>query len=266
MPRDDYERFDEEDLEDEEEDLHGDRDAVEDEDDWEDEVETDKDVAEIFNDAQNLDYGRGDLTRKLRSHTDKNPTLSGGDIDADWENADVGEETVGGQNPTPDQSDVDELGEAMGIVYQDDEPVDSDAKLEKRDENPWELNPASVGPEFGARVKQEFDQPLHRMTGDVQRKRTSPNDSAEKSARAAAGTKASAPAGRNIRSAQAAPRGGKSDQMTTGGRRAAKSKRAGTSSRPAETTTRQTTGKRRAAKASRGAGRRATGGRRGRRA
>ncbi len=250
MPRDDYEELDEEDLE--EEDLDEEHDAVEDEDDWEKEVETDEDVADLFNEAQNLDYGRGDLTRKLRSHTDKSPTLSGGDIDADWDQADVGEETVGGQNPTPDQSDVDDLGEAMGVVYQDDEPVDTDDKLEKRDKNPWELNPASEGPEFGARVKQEFEQPLRSMTGGVQRKRTSPNARAEKSAPATIGTETSAPAGRAA----------KSNRINTGGR-AAKSKNAETSSRPARTSTRRKPSSRRATKTTRTGAGRATGSHRG---
>ncbi len=260
MPRDEYEEFDEKDLE-EEEDLD-EHDAVEDEDDWEDEAETDEDVADIFNEAQDLDYGRRDLTRKLRSHTDKNPTLSGGDIDADWENADVGEEAVGGQNPTPDQSDVDEIGEAMGVVYEDDEPVDADDKLRKRDKDPWELNPASAEPEFGARAEQEFEQPLHSVASNVQRKRTSPGASAEKSARAAVGGETSTPAGRHLRNATTSRRGGKRNRITTGGGRASKSKHPGTSSRPAETTTRQTADTRRAVKSTRAGGRRATAGHR----
>ncbi len=261
MPRDNYEDFDEEDLP-KEEDLDEEDDAVEDEDDWEDEVETDEDVADLFNEAQNLDYGRGDLTRKLRSHTDKNPSLSGGDIDANWEDADVGEEAVGGENPTPDQSDVDEIGEAMGVVYKDDEPVNTDKKLEERDKNPWELNPVSEGKEFSARVKQEFDQPLHRMTGSTQRKRTSPNASAKKSARAAAGKGASATAERKLRNAETTPRGGTSARVATGGR-AAKSKHAATSNPTASTATRQNASTQRS-RTTRAGGHRTTSGRRGR--
>ncbi len=258
MPRDDHEEH-EKDLE--EEDFDEEHDVIEGKDDWEDESETDQDVADLFNEAQDLDYGRGDLTRKLRSHTDKSPMLSGGDIDADWENADVGEESVGGQNPTPDQSDVDEIGEAMGVVYQDDEPVNTDDKLEKRDAHPWELNPASAGPEFGARVEQEFERPLPGAAGNVQRKRT--RASAEQSARTAGGGGNSTTAGRNIRNAETTRLGGKSSRMTAGGGRPSKSKHAGTSSRPAETTTRQRAGTRRAAKSTRAGRRRATGGRRG---
>ena len=71
------------------------------------------------------------------------PELSGGDIDAAWEDSDVGEESVGGGNPTPDQDVVEELGEAYGVTYQDNEPLDFEEKLERRDDDRWELNEAS---------------------------------------------------------------------------------------------------------------------------
>lgn len=76
-------------------------------------------------------------------YTARNPTLTGGDVDAGWEYADIGEETVGGSNPTPDQDIVDDLGEAMGVTYQDNEPLKFGEKLEKRDRARWELDPAS---------------------------------------------------------------------------------------------------------------------------
>lgn len=55
----------------------------------------------------------------------------------------VGEESVGGGNPTPDQDVVEELGEAVGLTYEDNEPLGGEAKLHARDEHRWELNPAS---------------------------------------------------------------------------------------------------------------------------
>jgi hypothetical protein len=73
----------------------------------------------------------------------RTPTLTGGDVDAGWEYADIGEETVGGSNPTPDQDIVDIIGEAVGVTYQDNEPLKFDEKLEKRDRARWELDPAS---------------------------------------------------------------------------------------------------------------------------
>lgn len=91
-----------------------------------------------------IESGGRQLTDKLREHTDTSPTLSGGDIDAAWEDADVGEESVGGGNPTPDQDEVDEIGKAMGLTYEDNEPLDFTEKLEKRDRDRWELDPSSA--------------------------------------------------------------------------------------------------------------------------
>ena len=86
------------------------------------------------------DDERGPNRPKEKART---PTLTGGDVDAGWEFADVGEETVGGSNPTPDQDIVDVIGEAVGVTYQDNEPLKFDEKLEKRDRARWELDPAS---------------------------------------------------------------------------------------------------------------------------
>lgn len=107
------------------------------------EVESDFD-AELDSTESFADAGSAALAAKFREHTDTSPELSGGDIDAAWEDADVGEESVGGGNPTPDQSVVEELGEAMGLTYEDNEPLGSEEKLEKRDRDRWELAPASA--------------------------------------------------------------------------------------------------------------------------
>jgi hypothetical protein len=83
--------------------------------------------------------------------------LAGGDIDAAWDKAEVGEETVGGTNPTPDQDIVDEIGRALGVDYQDAEPLHPTEKLERRDEQRWELHPAS-SEDFSER-SQNYDNP-----------------------------------------------------------------------------------------------------------
>lgn len=70
-------------------------------------------------------------------------TLSGGDVDATWSGTDDGEEAVGGSTPTPDQDVVDELGKAVGITYEDAEPLRLGDKVADRDAQRWELNPAS---------------------------------------------------------------------------------------------------------------------------
>jgi hypothetical protein len=64
------------------------------------------------------------------------PTLSGGDVDAAWEDSDAsGEESVGGSTPTPDQDIVDDIGKAAGLNYRDDEPLDRHKKILDRDRN-----------------------------------------------------------------------------------------------------------------------------------
>jgi hypothetical protein len=100
-------------------------------------------VLEEFVDAAKLTSGGQLLMKELREHHSTSPELSGGDIDAAWDRADVGEETVGGSSPTPDQDVVDQLGEAVGLTYEDNEPLDTEKKIAKRDDRRWELDPAS---------------------------------------------------------------------------------------------------------------------------
>ncbi len=82
-----------------------------------------------------------ELTERLHEHHATSPADSGGDIDADWEETnDDGAESFGGHNPTPDQSDVEENAHAMGIDFEDNEPLDFLEKMEKRDRNRYELD------------------------------------------------------------------------------------------------------------------------------
>ena len=69
--------------------------------------------------------------------------LNGGDPDVSPQGIDAGTETPGGSEPTPDQDLVDELGKAVGVTYQDDEPLNFGEKVAAQDEGQWELNPAS---------------------------------------------------------------------------------------------------------------------------
>lgn len=109
----------------------------------------DEDIKEDFEERQDLAIsGRDELLEELDEHHSLSPEISGGDLDASWQTANVaGEETVGGSAPTPDQDIVDELGAAAGLRYEDDEPLNSDAKILDRDRNRWELNPASADDE-----------------------------------------------------------------------------------------------------------------------
>ena len=88
--------------------------------------------------------GRRELRERYDEHTETGPALTGGDVDADWESAySVGDEAPGGDNPTPDQDLVDDIGRAVGVEYQDNEELKGEAKIAKRDRNRWELDPAS---------------------------------------------------------------------------------------------------------------------------
>lgn len=85
-----------------------------------------------------------ELLERLQENNSSSPADSGGDIDADWEDVnDSGSESVGGHNPTPDQSDVEENAHALGIDYEDNEPLDTMRKIEKRDHDRYEMNESS---------------------------------------------------------------------------------------------------------------------------
>jgi hypothetical protein len=89
--------------------------------------------------------GRRELSEKFREHTETSPALTGGDIDADWESAySVGDEAPGGDNPTPDQDIVDDIGRAVGVEYEDNEELKGEKKISDRDKKRWELDPASA--------------------------------------------------------------------------------------------------------------------------
>jgi hypothetical protein len=78
--------------------------------------------------------------RNLRSLGD----LTMGDVDADAQNAYFsGDEAPGGDNPTPDQDIVDDIGKAIGVQYQDNEELQASEKVVERDRHRWELDPAS---------------------------------------------------------------------------------------------------------------------------
>ncbi|MBI5033163.1 MAG: hypothetical protein HZB51_21800 [Chloroflexi bacterium] len=134
-----------------------------------DEDEIDPEVQDIFEEAQQFDYGSDQLLGKMSNYTSRSPKLTGGDLDASWEYADIGEEAVGGQNPTPDQSLVDDAGEAMGITYADREPLGTTRKLERRDREPWELDPRSSA-DYRERVRQEFGKPLKKFVVETETK------------------------------------------------------------------------------------------------
>lgn len=88
----------------------------------------------------------GRYSRRSDAHLqhDPEPFLTGGDIDANYEQAAaVGDEAVGGTVSTPDQDIVDEVAAAVGLELDDRTDVRLTAILEDRDDRRWELDPKS---------------------------------------------------------------------------------------------------------------------------
>ena len=81
------------------------------------------------------------LANRLRNNTTASPRDADGDLDAAWEDVnDSGSETVAGDNPTPDQSLVEENASAMGVSFEDNEELEFIDKIEKRDRDRYELD------------------------------------------------------------------------------------------------------------------------------
>lgn len=95
------------------------------------------------------------LAHRLEHNTGTDPSLSGGDVDARWDDAESGgDETVGGSTAVPGQNDVDDIGKALGVTYAADEELDPGSKEVERDTHRWELDPASAE-DYAERVKEE---------------------------------------------------------------------------------------------------------------
>jgi hypothetical protein len=91
-----------------------------------------------------LEIGGRTMHDRMEQYTSASPELTGGDIDARWDQAEaVGDEAVGGTVPTPDQSIVEELGVAVGLNYDDGVSLQTNEILESRDSGRWELDPMS---------------------------------------------------------------------------------------------------------------------------
>lgn len=109
-----------------------------------DDYTDDPNILSDFAERQNFTGGSDGLRESLENYTGRGPDLTGDDVDAAWDMIDVsGEEGVGGSVVTPDQDIVEELGEAHGITYDDDEELNTLEKLQSRDEDRFELDPES---------------------------------------------------------------------------------------------------------------------------
>jgi hypothetical protein len=103
--------------------------------------------------------GAAKLAERLRDDPTADPTVTAGDLDANWTNAQFsGEETATGDSPTPDQAVVEEIGASMGIEYADNEPLKVGEKERERDIHRWELDPAS-SEDYVERLRDEEGRP-----------------------------------------------------------------------------------------------------------
>jgi hypothetical protein len=113
--------------------------------------EPDEEVSEEFAEAQKLVSNKDQISSDALFEL---TPLTRESTSNQEESYKVGEEAIGGFNTTTDDDLVDEMGEAAGLVYQDDEPLHTTEKVEDRDRHRWELDPAS-SEDYKQRVNHE---------------------------------------------------------------------------------------------------------------
>jgi hypothetical protein len=127
--------------------------------DWEENERKDRNRNGLDDDLEppipDVRAGSAKLAERLRDDPNADPTITGGDLDANWTDAQFsGEESAVGSSPSPDQNVVEEIGSAMGIQYADDEPLKVGEKEQERDKHRWELDPAS-SEDYAERARDE---------------------------------------------------------------------------------------------------------------
>jgi Family of unknown function (DUF6335) len=88
--------------------------------------------------------GRAEMEQSRLDHAGMGQDITGGDNDVDVEDAYfTGDEVPGGDNPSPDQDIVEDIGKALGVQYDDNEELKGSDKIIERDKHRWEMDPAS---------------------------------------------------------------------------------------------------------------------------
>jgi hypothetical protein len=89
--------------------------------------------------------GSRKLAERLKNDPLADLVVTGGDLDADFEQAQfTGDESAVSSMPTPENNDVENIGRAMGVTYQENEELKAGEKERSRDKHRWELDPASA--------------------------------------------------------------------------------------------------------------------------
>ena len=127
--------------------------------DWEEDERTDRNRNGLRDDieppAVDTTAAATKLAHRLRNDTLADPTITAGDLDAQWEGAQFsGDESAVSSMTTPDNNVVGDIGAAMGVTYQDSEELKFGEKERSRDHKRWELDPASSD-DYQERIRDE---------------------------------------------------------------------------------------------------------------
>jgi hypothetical protein len=116
--------------------------------DWEENEREDRNRNGLSDDIEppipDITAGAAKLNDRLQNDGLADTTITGGDVDAQFEGAQFsGDESAVSSMTTPEQNQVDATGQAMGVTYQDNEELKFGEKERSRDIKRWELDPAS---------------------------------------------------------------------------------------------------------------------------
>lgn len=127
--------------------------------DWEENEREDRNRNGLRDDIEppmpDITAGSARLAHRLQNDSLADPSITGGDVDAQWEGAQFsGDESAVSSMTTPEQNMVDDIGTAMGVTYSDNEELKFGDKERSRDKKRWELDPASSD-DYQDRVRDE---------------------------------------------------------------------------------------------------------------
>jgi hypothetical protein len=127
--------------------------------DWEENEREDRNRNGLNDDIEppipDIAAGSAKLAHRLQNDSLADPTITGGEVDAKWEDAQFsGDESAVSSMSIPGTSEVDDVGRAMGVTYSDNEELKVGDKERSRDIKRWELDPASSD-DYQDRVRDE---------------------------------------------------------------------------------------------------------------
>ena len=127
--------------------------------DWEENEREDRNRNGLSDDIEppipDVSAGAAKLNHRLQNDGLADTRITGGDVDAQFEGAQFsGDESAVSSMTTPEQNQVDDTGQAMGVTYQDNEELKFGEKERSRDTKRWELDPAS-SEDYQDRVRDE---------------------------------------------------------------------------------------------------------------